>query len=169
MRVFLGIETGEWLDPVDLPETPQTAAARYAQAHGDILRYRENDPAKASAALAQMQTIFDGFSKMEEQRERNPAESWSARQLERSEALVAIAQGDRAAGLAALEKAAAAELAMPIVFGPPAIFKPSYEILGEIHLAQGHRKAAAAAFEKSLELAPGRRLSLAGLEAATQP
>ena len=55
---------------------------------------------------------------------------------------------------------------MPIVFGPPVIFKPSYEILGEMHLAKGHKDAAVDAFEKSLKLAPGRRLSLAGLEAA---
>ena len=77
-----------------------------------------------------------------------------------------MTEGDRAAGMEALEKAAAAELALPIVFGPPSIFKPSYEILGEIHLAEGRKAEAAAAFEKSLKLAPGRRLSLAGLDAA---
>ena len=88
------------------------------------------------------------------------------RAIERGEAIVEMAEGDRQAGMAALEQAAAAELALPIVFGPPVIFKPSYEILGELHLAEGRNAQAAAAFEKSLKLAPGRRLSLAGLKAA---
>ncbi|MEO0699304.1 MAG: hypothetical protein AAFY81_06250, partial [Pseudomonadota bacterium] len=67
---------------------------------------------------------------------------------------------------AALEEAAAAELALPVVFGPPAIFKPSYEILGEMHLAAGRKAEAVEAFRKSLKLARGRRLSLEGLVAA---
>ena len=78
-----------------------------------------------------------------------------------------IAAGDYHAGVAALEDAAAEALALPIVFGPPAIFKPSYEILGELRLAEGDHEAAAGAFSKALELAPGRRLSLAGLAEAT--
>ena len=91
------------------------------------------------------------------------------RAIERGEAIVEMAEGDRTAGIAALEEAAAAELALPIVFGPPAIFKPSYEILGEMYLAEGRKTKAAEAFQKSLKLAPGRRLSLAGLEHATAP
>ena len=80
--------------------------------------------------------------------------------------LIEASAGDSAAGIAALEQAAAAELALPVVFGPPAIYKPSYEILGELYLAQGQKAQAKAAFEKALELAPGRRLSLEGLARA---
>ncbi len=166
MAVFLGVETGEWLDPIDFPVSNSTGAARYVQAHGDVLRYYASDPARAAAALERMKPIYEAYSKIEQNDGQLAQDSWSARALERSKALVAIAQGDRASGLAALEEAAAAELAMPVVFGPPAIFKPSYEILGEMHLAQGRKDKAVPAFEKSLKLAPGRRLSLAGLEAA---
>ena len=77
-----------------------------------------------------------------------------------------IAHGQQDQGLTALEQAAAAELALPVVFGPPPIFKPSYEILGEMHLAAGRKAQAAEAFSKALELAPGRRLARQGLASA---
>ena len=166
MALFLGVETGEWLEPIDFPLSNSTGAARYVQAHGDVLRYHATDPAKAAAALERMEPIFEAYSRIEQNDGRMAQDSWSARALERSKALVEIATGDRAAGLKALEAAAAAELAMLIVFGPPAIFKPSYEILGEMHLAEGRKAEAAEAFRKSLKLAPGRRLSLTGLESA---
>jgi len=170
MALFLGVDTGEWLDPIDLPDVDETARARFIQAHGEVLRHYPSNPDMAASALERMNVIFDAFSNRENTNGRSAvADSWSARQFERSKALVQIAQGDKSAGLAALEKAAAAELAMPIVFGPPAIFKPSYEILGEMHLSEGRKAEAAAAFGNALKLAPGRRLSLAGLEAANTP
>ncbi len=51
-------------------------------------------------------------------------------------------------------------------YGPPSIVKPSYEMYGEWLLENGRPKEALAQFEKSLELAPNKRLSVQGKEAA---
>ncbi len=51
-------------------------------------------------------------------------------------------------------------------YGPPSIVKPSYEMYGEWLLENGRPKEALVQFEKSLELAPNKRLSVMGKEAA---
>jgi tetratricopeptide (TPR) repeat protein len=51
-------------------------------------------------------------------------------------------------------------------YGPPSIVKPSFEMYGEWLLENGRPKEALAQFEKSLELAPNKRLSVQGKEAA---
>ncbi|MEM7781402.1 MAG: hypothetical protein AAF697_13520 [Pseudomonadota bacterium] len=166
VALFLGVETGEWLDPIALPQSEQTASARFVQAHSDFLRWYKADMEQAKAALAAMKGVYSEMADTIDANGDSAYGVWLIRAIERGDALVEMAEGDKASGMAALEKAAAAELALPIVFGPPVIFKPSYEILGEMHLEEGRSDEAAAAFEKSLRLAPGRRLSLAGLEAA---
>ena len=166
MALFLGVDTGEWLEPIAFPDGPTMAPVRFFQGHADFLRYHASDMAKAKAGLARMKAAFDTMKARAKGRDTSDRSAWLVRAIERGEAIVEMAEGDREAGMAALEQAAAAELALPIVFGPPVIFKPSYEILGELHLAEGRNAQAAAAFEKSLKLAPGRRLSLAGLKAA---
>ena len=133
-----------------------------------LLQHRD-DIDKARTALATMQSIRQEALAAKEHADPDMEpwfSDWDERVIERSEALVVLASGEREKGLAMLEAAAAAELAMPIVFGPPAIQKPSYEILGEELLADGRRKEAVEAFRKSLKLAPGRHLSLEGLRAA---
>jgi len=166
VTLFMGVDEGVWLDTIDFPEGSSLMPARFFQAHGKFLRYHASDMSKAKAGLAEMKKVYEEMVSMAGARDESNRGAWLVRAVERAEAIVEMTEGDKAAGMAALEEAAAAELALPIVFGPPVIFKPSYEILGEIHLAEGRKAEAAAAFEKSLKLAPGRRLSLAGLEAA---
>lgn len=48
-------------------------------------------------------------------------------------------------------------------YGPPLVEKPSFELLGEEYLRLRRHREAADAFRAALKLAPGRRLSLAGL------
>lgn len=164
---FLGVETGQWLDPLDLPASPENSAARFQQAHGQVLRYHATDMAKAHAALDQMKSIRDAMRERADANDYDREYSdWGNRAIAQSEALMMIAHGQQDQGLTALEQAAAAELALPVVFGPPPIFKPSYEILGEMHLAAGRKAQAAEAFSKALELAPGRRLARQGLASA---
>ncbi len=166
VALFLGVDDGEWLEPILFPETDDTASARFVQAHAELLRWYQSDLGRSQDAVADMKRIYAEMGDSVVQNGDTAYRDWLDRSVERGEALVQIAQGDHAAGLAALEKAAAAELALPVVFGPPVIFKPSYEILGEMHLAEGRLDEAAACFEKSLKLSPGRRLSLEGLKAA---
>jgi tetratricopeptide (TPR) repeat protein len=51
-------------------------------------------------------------------------------------------------------------------YGPSSIVKPSYELYGEWLLENGRPKEALAQFEKSLKLAPNKRLSVMGRDAA---
>jgi len=94
---------------------------------------------------------------------------WIDRAVAQGEAVVALAQGRTDEGLVLLRKAAEAEAALPPPFGPPALQKPSYELLGDELLGLGRRQEAAAAYQSALAAAPNRRLSVLGLKAATAP
>ena len=74
-----------------------------------------------------------------------------------------LRQGDTAGGLIKLVKAAAAEKAMPMEFGPPSLDKPANELLGEVLLDLGRTQEARTAFEAAQIIAPGRGQSLIGL------
>ncbi|HET9793079.1 MAG TPA: hypothetical protein VFS34_01360, partial [Thermoanaerobaculia bacterium] len=65
-------------------------------------------------------------------------------------------------------EAADREEKMPYGFGPPEPAKPARELLGELLLAAGRKADARQAFETELRRAPKRRLSLAGLKAASE-
>jgi tetratricopeptide (TPR) repeat protein len=72
------------------------------------------------------------------------------------EGLVAIGAGRADAGIELLRAAAKSEDAMPFEFGPPAVVKPTFELLGEQLLALGRTAEARAAFERAAERTPGR-------------
>jgi tetratricopeptide (TPR) repeat protein len=77
---------------------------------------------------------------------------------------LSIRRGRRAEeAVAALREAAAIEDALPLEFGPPDLVKPSHELLGELLLDLGRPEPAQRAFERALELTPGRSRALAGL------
>jgi tetratricopeptide (TPR) repeat protein len=52
--------------------------------------------------------------------------------------------------------------AIPFQFGPPRTGKPPRELLGELLLRQGNATEALAAFDRALQQAPNRALSLLG-------
>ena len=161
---FLGVDSGEWIEPLNLPAVPETIAARFQQTHGQLLKGR-GDPAIIREKLNMLVQLRDeGLAHAKKQNpDREPeVPVWAVRAIDRGEALLLLAQGQHEQGLAKLEEAAAAELDLPIVFGPSPIFKPSYEILGEELLNDGRRREAVEAFRKSLLLAPGRWRSRAG-------
>lgn len=80
----------------------------------------------------------------------------------------AAAAGRADEAVALLHRAAAVEDTLPVEFGPPAVVKPTRELLGEIHLAAGRPADARRAFERSLEMGPKRWLSLRGLARAAR-
>jgi cytochrome c-type biogenesis protein CcmH/NrfG len=55
---------------------------------------------------------------------------------------------------------------MPFGYGPPAVVKPSWELLGDALLELSRHEEARKAYQRSLERNPGRRLSLLGLARA---
>jgi tetratricopeptide (TPR) repeat protein len=85
-------------------------------------------------------------------------------------AMLAIHDGHVDDGLASLRAAADGEDAMPFEFGPPAIAKPTAELLGEQLLKLGKKDDARAAFERAAQRTPGRIAVVSGLKAtAKQP
>ena len=83
-------------------------------------------------------------------------------------ALVELAAGDREAATALLDEATALESSLALDYGPPNVVKPSHELYGEVLLRAGDHRAARSQFEKALERAPRRTLSLAGLAQAAR-
>ncbi len=81
-------------------------------------------------------------------------------------ALVELAADRKDRALELLAAATAAEDALPVDFGPPAIVKPSHELYGDVLLKLGRAAEARAEFEKALARAPRRSLALAGLARA---
>ncbi|MFI5177547.1 MAG: hypothetical protein ACHQO8_03230 [Vicinamibacterales bacterium] len=81
--------------------------------------------------------------------------------------MIAIAGGQADEGVRRLRAAVDAEDAMPFEFGPPAIVKPTSELLGEQLLTLGRRDEARVAFERAAERTPGRTPVVTGLKAAT--
>jgi len=81
--------------------------------------------------------------------------------------LAAVTNG-LAESIRSLQEIAIAEEKLPIEFGPPAVDKPSHELLGEALLAANRPREALAAFEKSLARAPERTASLAGVMQAAE-
>ncbi len=81
-------------------------------------------------------------------------------------ALLALSRGDREEAVRLAKEAAELEDGLSFDFGPPAVVKPAHELAGEVLLAAGKPAEASKEFEKSLDTAPGRALSLLGLAKA---
>lgn len=77
-------------------------------------------------------------------------------------------EGNLDAAIELLETAAEIEEERPLEYGPPMPAKPTYELLGEYYLRAKKGEDAMKAFQASLERAPLRSLSLAGLASAAQ-
>lgn len=169
MAVRTGIETSKWPEWVELPSGKFTWA-RFTEDYGRVLASRHDVPAAASAlaAMKSDRELIDANFKTEFPDD-DTYLPWVDRAIAQAEALVVLAQGDSEHGIQLLRKAAEAEAALPPPFGPPALQKPSYEMLGDELLALGRKQEAADAYRAALAAAPNRRLSVLGLKAATAP
>jgi len=81
-------------------------------------------------------------------------------------ALADASRGKRDDAIAKLTRAAAEEDSLPFEFGPPAIEKPSHELLGEMLLAANKPREARHELEIALKRTPGRSLVLLDLARA---
>lgn len=166
ISVWQGVATGEWPEP--LAGTGDAFLfVRYDLANAKLLANFGNEEV-VEEALAEMRSLSAQIDKAltKEAPLNSYTRPWMERQIAQGEAILELSHGRVEEGLALLRSAAEAESALPVVFGPPAMAKPSWELLGEQLLAMGHRAKAKEAFEQSLAFAPGRYLSLRGLEAA---
>lgn len=87
-------------------------------------------------------------------------------QADQIKSLLLIEEGNTEEGLKLLKEAVAAELELPVDFGPPTIVKPSLELLGDVLLEMERYGEAVEAYERQLERTPKRRRSLLGKEKA---
>jgi tetratricopeptide (TPR) repeat protein len=162
------IDTGRWDGPgaLALPEG-RYLMTRVGLAYGEVLA-AAGDPAKARSAHARLRAAVEALSRAQgsSHAEDPQAPRRSAIILFQASGLEKLAAGDNEGGIADLRAAAAEEAAMPAEFGPPAIPKPSYELLGDALLALGRKAEAAQAYRSALAAAPGRRLSERGLAAS---
>jgi tetratricopeptide (TPR) repeat protein len=164
-----GIETGDWPAGVELP-AGHFMYGHFNLAYAGLLASRHS-PEAAAAALQDMKSAGEAIAEalpkeMPDEKEMLP---WLDRGVIQGRAVLLLARGQTEAGFRALKVAAEAEAALPPPFGPPALQKPSYEMLGDELLAVGRKKEAAAAYRAALVAAPNRRLSVLGLKAATTP
>jgi tetratricopeptide (TPR) repeat protein len=162
------IDTGRWDGPgaLALPEG-RYLMTRVALAYGDVLA-AAGDSAKARSAHARRSAAVDALSRA---RGSTPSEDPQASRrsaiiLLQASGLEKLAAGDKEGGVADLRAAAVEEAAMPAEYGPPAIPKPSFELLGDALLRLGRKPEAADAYRRALAAAPGRRLSERGLAAS---
>ncbi len=142
----------EWTVPLD--ELP--IGEGWSGYAGPRLQYRVTN------ALADLRRgdVSAAEALLEEPRPETPG---AALQIDQMAGLVAIAKGETETGLSLLEKAAEAEDALPLEFGPPYPVKPTHELLGEALLDAGKRDEAREAFRRAVERTPGRALAEEGM------
>jgi tetratricopeptide (TPR) repeat protein len=77
-------------------------------------------------------------------------------------------KGAREEAMTLLRRATALEDGMPAEFGPPAVVKPSHELLAALLLESGRASEAVEEFQRALALGPGRSAALLGLARAAR-
>jgi tetratricopeptide (TPR) repeat protein len=169
MRAHHLINTAKWTDAVaswPLDQSPADSDSRamdtYALAVGFITRGRL---ARADSALTVIRALAPGSATDSAYGSGGQVPRVLALQLE---ARLAWARNESDRAFTLLRQAAASEDALPLEFGPPAIVKPTHELLGELLLAAGRPAEAQREFQRALELAPGRSLALLGLARAAR-
>lgn len=171
MRLVHSIETGRWeADASDAAPDASYVGPRFALAYGEALAAAGGDlPAFRAAAARLRERQKELLAALDKNRGAYSAPRERAEVAgEQVEALLLLREGKAEEGIARLKKAAAAEGAMPFEFGPPAIEKPTYELLGDELAALGRPAEAEAAYRAALSRAPGRTRSLEGLLKAQQ-
>lgn len=166
MRAAHAIATDEWEDgpalwEIPLPESAIAARAHEAYFRGEVAwRWREPDSLRAMVReLAALRELVPGHSPLGAD---DPLVG-AIRVMELElQALGHLLGGDYEAAVGVLRRAAALEAELPLEFGPPQIVQPSLELLG-IVLVERDADGALRAFQRQLELTPGRARSLVGL------
>jgi tetratricopeptide (TPR) repeat protein len=132
----------------------------FLEGYGTI---RNNKIERAKSILDDLKKINTGISGFSEY---DLNEKEAAIMVSILESYYLFESGKTTEGINLLKKAREAEESLSYSFGPPAIPKPSHEILGEIYLHERNFELAESNFRISLERAPQRVMSLKGLYAA---
>jgi tetratricopeptide (TPR) repeat protein len=167
MRAHYLVSTERWSDPtagweLDLTGVGPGPQAMDAFALG-LAALGRSDRAAADRWLAELERRAQGSQASDRYGANSQIPGILTKELR---ALLVLVDGDKDEALAMLREATAAEDALPLEYGPPDIVKPTHELLGEVLLGLGDGREAQREFERSLQLAPKRALSLLGLARA---
>jgi len=168
MRANFLVDSGLWQDEVaqwNFPAFKDPFAHLTIDYTDALVAWRTSSPAAAREALARgesdLQQAMDWLAKHKTtSSEELDAPNILVGQLR---ALLSSPTARTADVIAALKSVAAKERALPLEFGPPDVFKPTDELLGELYLESHQPDEARSSFELDLARAPGRRLGTEGL------
>jgi hypothetical protein len=173
MRAQFLINSELWHDEVAHWSLPagDFISARLAFDYADALTaYEDSQLSSAREALNRVEADAKQITaSLEQRKDSDPTGRGDmAVMLGQLRALLTPLRPDAQASIVALQSVAANERALPLEFGPPTIYKPTEELLGELHLQMRQPDEARMAFKADLARAPGRRLGLRGLTRADE-
>ncbi len=173
MRAHFLISSELWQDEVAHWSLPAGAfpLARFSFDYTDTLAaYKNSQFSRAREELSRVEADAKlAAAWLERNNDGDPGKrSDISVSVDQLRALLSSSKPDARATVAGLQIVAAKEGALPLEFGPPPIFKPTEELLGEMYLQLGLPAEARKAFEADLARAPGRRLAVQGLARATR-
>jgi hypothetical protein len=171
MRAHFLTSSELWQDEVAQWSLPDGAfpLARFAFDYTDALAAYENSQfSRARDALSRVEADANlANAWLDQSNEGDPGKrSNIALMLDQLRALLSASKFDARATLGALQIVATKESTLPLEFGPPPIFKPTEELLGELYLQVRQPVEARKAFALDLARAPGRRLAVRDLARA---
>ncbi len=174
LRSHYRVESRQWQGDsieIDTSGLRTAATAKDLFVHG-MSAVKKGDLARAKSKLAKLRSFLD------EERERIEQESGeggvdylgplrgaevTALELE---ALLRLAEGKAGDATQIMQSAVAAEDELSLGYGPPYPVKPAHELFGEMLLELDRPEEAREQFERALDRAPRRALSLLGLARA---
>jgi hypothetical protein len=173
MRANFLVDSQLWQDEVanwTLPVGDHPLAQLTFDYTDALVAYKSSNPTAARDAFLRAEAGLKQASAWLERRALDePEELKNATILvEQLRALLSSLAANSPEVIAALKAVSAKERALPLDFGPPVIFKPTDELLGELCLHSNRLSEASAAFQSDLTRAPGRRLGTQGLAASAQ-
>jgi tetratricopeptide (TPR) repeat protein len=173
MRAQFLINSELWQDEVahwSLPAGDHPLAQLTFDYTDALAAYKNSRFNSARDTLARMETDAKrGIAALDQRKMGEPGERDDiALVVAQLRALLSSPKPDAAATIGALQSISAQERALPMEFGPPSIYKPTEELLGELYLQMHRPDEARKAFEADLARAPGRRLGMRGLKLAEQ-
>jgi hypothetical protein len=171
MRAHFLISSELWQDEVAQWSLPDGAfpLARFAFDYTDALAaYKNAQLSRARQALSRVEADAKlANAWLDQNNEGDPGNRGNIALMDdQLRALLSASKFDARAALIALQIVATRESALPLEFGPPPIFKPTEELLGELYLQMRQPAEARKAFAADLARAPGRQLAVRDLARA---
>ena len=162
MRANFVIDAQLWNDDIvrsTLPAGDDPMAQLTFDYTNALAAIRRGDLAVAREAVARAESDRQRAAvRGKEQRYADPRRDQRLAILtEQLRALLAAAEGKSEVAVTELKRIAAEEHAMSVEFGPPSIYKPTDELLGDLLLELHRSSEAREAFQIALGRAPGRR------------